>query len=90
MILGTPDFASPCAKRFGDSYRMLHDKGHVSLFTNESMHRFLIDNGFTIDEVRHPFPEEYATAENFARWNDTSRMSPPWPGNWMTFYARKA
>lgn len=89
LLLGTPDFASPCAKRFGDNYRLLHDKTHVSLFTNESMHRLLRDVGFIIDQVEYPFPERYATAENFARWNDTSKMSPAWPGNFMTFYCRK-
>lgn len=89
LILGTPDFASPCAKRFGDKYRMLHDPTHRSLFTLESMHRFLRDHGFTILDVKFPFPDRYATAENFMRWNDTSRVSPPWPGNWMTFYCQR-
>jgi SAM-dependent methyltransferase len=89
LILGTPDFASPCAKRFGDNYRMLHDPTHCSLFTLESMHRLLRDRGFTIQDVCFPFPERYATAETFARWNDTGSVSPPWPGNWMTFYCQR-
>lgn len=89
LVLGTPDFGSPCAVRFGDNYRMLHDPTHVSLFTLESMHRFLRDNGFTIHDVKFPFPSRYATPDNFARWNDTSKVSPPWPGNWMTYYARR-
>ncbi len=89
LIIATPDFGSPCAKRFGNNYRMLHDRTHVSLFTNESMHRFLRDYGFEIDEVDYPFPEQYVTAETMDRWNDTSKASPPWPGNWMTFYCRK-
>ena len=88
LIFATPDFDSPCAKRFGAHYRMLHDLTHVSLFTRSSAERFLTDHGFHIRDVRFPFPERYATAENFARWNDTSKMSPPWPGNWMTFYAQ--
>lgn len=89
LILGTPDFASPCAKRFGDNYRMLHDKTHCSLFTLESLSRLLRDRAFTIQDVRFPFPERYATPENFARWNDTSKVSPPWPGNWLTFYCTR-
>jgi 2-polyprenyl-3-methyl-5-hydroxy-6-metoxy-1,4-benzoquinol methylase len=89
LLLGTPDFHSPCAVRFGDNYRMLHDPTHISLFTLESMHRFLRDYGFTVHDVRFPFPDRYATAETFARWNDTSQVSPPWPGNWMTFYAQR-
>ncbi len=89
LLIGTPDFASPCAKRFGDNYRLLHDKTHISLFTNESMHRLLRDVGFIIDRVEYPFPERFSTPENFARWSDTSKMSPAWPGNFMTFYCRK-
>lgn len=90
LILGTPDFGSPCAKRFGDKYRMLHDGTHVSLFTLESMHRFLRDHMFVIRDVRFPFPVRYATAANFVRWNDITRVSPPWPGNWMTFYCQRS
>lgn len=89
LILGTPDFNSPCAQRFGDNYRMLHDPTHCSLFTLESCTRFLSDNGFTVHDVRFPFPTRYATAENFLRWNDTSKVSPPWPGNWMTFFCTR-
>jgi len=89
LIIGTPDFGSPCAQRFGANYRMLHDETHCSLFTLESMHRFLRDHGFRILDVRFPFPDRYATAENFARWHDTSKVSPPWPGNWMTFYCQR-
>ncbi len=89
LIISTPDFDSPCARRFGDNYRMLHDKTHCSLFTNESMYRFLRDFGFTVDRVEYPFPKRYATAETMERWKDTSKVSPPWPGNWMTAYCRK-
>lgn len=90
LVIGTPDFESPCAMRFGRNYRMLHDATHCSLFTLESMHRFLRDHGLEIMDLRFPFPDKYATAENFARWNDVWRTSPPWPGNWMTFYCRKS
>lgn len=89
LILGTPDFDSPCAKRFGERYRMLHDQTHCSLFTLESMHRFLTDHGFQIRDVRFPFPQRFATAENFARWNEVDQVSPAWPGNWMTFYCQR-
>lgn len=88
LVVGTPDFASPCAVRFGDNYRMLHDPTHVSLFTLESMHRFLRDHGFTIEKLEFPFPLRYATSETMDRWHHTTRISPPWPGNWMTLYCR--
>lgn len=89
LVLGTPDFGSPCAVRFGSNYRMLHDKTHCSLFTREGMDRLLRDHGFTIHKVSFPFPERYATPENFARWNDTSKVSPAWPGNWVTWYCQR-
>ena len=89
LIISTPDFDSPCAQRFGEKYRMLHDPTHCSLFTRDSMSRLLLDFGFGIDAIRYPFPEKFATTETFARWGDTSKMSPPWPGNWMTFYCKR-
>lgn len=89
LILGTPDFGSPCAVRFGANYRLLHDSTHVSLFTLESMHRFLRDHGFEIHDVRFPFPARFATPANFARWADTTRVSPPWPGNFVTMYCQR-
>ncbi|MGD8386729.1 MAG: methyltransferase domain-containing protein, partial [Desulfobacteraceae bacterium] len=49
LILGTPDFDSGCARLFGPRYRLLHDPTHVSLFTCESIHRLLRDEGFVIE-----------------------------------------
>lgn len=90
LILGTPDFDSPCARRFGKNYRLLHDHTQISLFTNESMHRFLRDFGFHIDRVEYPFFDTpYFTVENLMRLFDTSKVSPPFVGNCMTFYAHK-
>ena len=90
LLLGTPDFDSGCARHFGEKYRLLHDHTHVSLFTNESMHRFLRDRGFVIDRVEYPFFEtRYFTPENLMRLFDTREISPPFYGNFMTFYGHK-
>jgi SAM-dependent methyltransferase len=89
LLIGTPDFASPCAVRFNDNYRMLHDPTHVSLFTLESLHRFVRDHGFRVVDMRFPFPTRYATPETLMRWHDTSQVSPPWPGNWVTLYCQR-
>ncbi len=90
LILGTPDFDSGCARRFGENYRLLQDKTHINLFTNESMHRFLYEYGFEIEHVRYPFFEtRYFTEENLLRLFDTNKISPPFYGNFMTFYCRK-
>jgi SAM-dependent methyltransferase len=90
LVLGTPDFDSGCARRFGENYRLLHDPTHVSLFSNESMHRFLRDHGFVIDEVDYPFFEtRYFTEDGLLRMFDTSTISPPFYGNFMTFYCHR-
>lgn len=88
LVMGTPDFESPCAIRFGANYRMLHDPTHCSLFTLESAHRMLRDYGFQVMRQAFPFPERYATESTWRRWHDTSNVSPPWPGNWFTLYAQ--
>jgi D-sedoheptulose 7-phosphate isomerase len=90
LILGTPDFDSGCARRFGDGYRLLHDPTHISLFSNESMHRFLRDHDFEIESVDYPYFETgYFTAENLLKLLDPEGVSPPFYGNFMTFYCRK-
>jgi len=87
LVLGTPDFDSGCARRFGNQYRMLHDPTHISLFSNESMHRCLRDNGFHIDQVEYPYFEtQWFNSENLLRMLDTDGISPPFYGNFMTFY----
>ena len=86
LVLGTPDFDSGCARRFGANYRLLHDPTHVSLFSNDSMHRFLRDHGFTITAVNYPFfGTRHFSAENLQRLFETDRISPPFYGNFMTF-----
>jgi len=91
LILGTPDFDSACARRFGTNYRLLHDKTHISLFSADSMRRFLRDFGFQIEHVAFPFFEtRHFTKENLLRLFDTDNISPPFYGNFMTFYAQKA
>lgn len=42
LIIGTPDFDSGCARLFSSKYRLLHDPTHISLFSNDSMHRFIL------------------------------------------------
>lgn len=90
LVLGTPDFDSGCARHFGENYRLLHDKTHVSLFTNESMHRFLRYHDLVIDRVGCPFfNTRHFTKGNLLRLFDTDKISPPFYGNFMTFYCHK-
>jgi len=87
LILGTPDFDSGAARRFGNNYRMLHDITHISLFSNDSMHRFLRDHGLRIERVEYPyFDTRYFNQDSLLALFDTSKVSPPFYGNFMTFY----
>lgn len=89
-IIGTPDFDSGCARRFKNNYRMLHDKGHVSLFTSVSLIKMLEDYKFRIIHVEYPyFDSIWFTKENLLRINDVSRVSPPFYGNHVTVFAEK-
>jgi SAM-dependent methyltransferase len=88
LVCGTPNFDSACARRFGDRFRMLHDKTHISLFSAESLRRVLEDHGFSVEWEDYPFFDtRYFTRENLERLFDASQMSPPFYGSIMTFYA---
>ncbi len=88
LIIATPDFDSGCARRFGINYRLLNDKTHISLFSNDSMHRFLRDHNFNIFRVEYPyFNTRYFTENNLLRLFDISKVSPPFYGNYMTFFS---
>jgi len=86
LIIGTPDFDSGCARRFGENYRLL-GPGHIRLFSNDSMHRFLRDHGFKINKVEYPFfNSRLFNKGNLIRLLDISKVSPPFYGNYMTFF----
>ena len=90
LVLATPDFDSGCARRYGNNYRMLHDKTHISLFSSDSMHRFLRDHNFLIEKVEFPyFNTEYFDKENLLRLFNNEGVSPPFYGNYMTFFGKK-
>jgi 2-polyprenyl-3-methyl-5-hydroxy-6-metoxy-1,4-benzoquinol methylase len=90
FILGTPDFDSAAARRFGSRFRMLHDKTHISLFSSDSMFRLLRDKGFQILEIQYPYFEtKWFTKENLLKIIDQREVSPPFYGSFMTFFAQK-
>ncbi|MCD4653047.1 methyltransferase domain-containing protein, partial [bacterium] len=90
LLLGTPDFDSGCARRFRQRYRLLHDQTHINLFSSESVYRLLRAEGFIVDHVDYPFfSTSYFTRKNLHRLFDKENVSPPFYGNFMTFYARK-
>jgi SAM-dependent methyltransferase len=86
LIIATPDFDSGCARRFGSKYRLLSDDTHISLFSNDSMHRFLRDFGFKILRVEYPFFDtKHFSRNNLDKMFDLTTTSPPFYGNFMTF-----
>ncbi len=90
LMVGTPDFDSACARRFGDRFRLLSDQTHISLFSEASLRRLLEDEGLQVDYVDFPFFEtRHFTADNLLRLQDTSHVSPPFYGNVLTAYATK-
>jgi SAM-dependent methyltransferase len=90
LIIGTPDFDCACARRYGDHFRLLHDKTHISLFSNDSLTRMLADVGFQVIHTDFPFFEtKYFTSENLLKLFDCGKTSPPFYGNIMTKYCKK-
>lgn len=90
LILGTPDFDCGAARRYGNNFRLLHDKTHISLFSNDSMHRFLRDNGFKIQRVEYPFFDTiFFNKESLIKLAERNIVSPPFYGSIMTFFCVK-
>jgi 2-polyprenyl-3-methyl-5-hydroxy-6-metoxy-1,4-benzoquinol methylase len=90
LIISTPNFDSAMARRFGDNFRMLHDKTHCSLFGEHGLKDILEDFGFKVKKIENPFfNTEYFTMKNLERVFDISKVSPPFYGNIMTMYVTK-
>ena len=89
LILGTPDFDSAAARRYGNKFSMLHDSTHISLFSNDSMHRCLRDHGFEIQKVEYPyFDTIWFNEEDIAKIFNQDIVSPPFYGSIMTFFCK--
>lgn len=90
LIVTTPDYKCGVAKRFGNNFRLLHDRSHISLFNTLGLFRLLIDLEFNIERISYPFFDTiYFTKENLLRLFDVSEMSPPFYGNFVTIYSHK-
>lgn len=90
FIVATPDFDSACARRFGKNFRMLHDNGHISLFTSFSLVKLLEDFGFDVLHVEYPFFETmWFTRANLNRMFEAEKISPAFYGSHVVVYARK-
>ena len=49
LVLGSPNFDCAMARRFKENFRLLHDKTHISLFSDFSLKDLLEDSGFQVD-----------------------------------------
>jgi len=87
FIIGCPDFDSAAARRYGDRFRLLNDPTHISLFSSDSMHRCLRDNGFKIKKVEYPyFDTPWFNKNDLNKILDDKGISPPFYGSNMTFF----
>ena len=76
-------------KVFKQNFRMLHDKGHISLFTSFSLIALLEDNGFEIIKVEYPFFEtQWFNSDNLNRMFDTTKVSPAFYGSHVVVFCR--
>lgn len=90
LVIGTPNFDSGAARRYGEKFRLLNDPTHISLFSDDSLRRFVRDNGFTIEKVEYPFFDTpWFSEENLLRLMQLNVISPPFYGSFMTIFARK-
>ena len=79
------------ARKYGNKFRLLHDKTHTSLFSKDSLLRFLRDYGFDILSIDFPFEDtQYFNKKFFlAAFQKKKNFSPPFYGNFMTILAKK-
>ena len=90
LVIGTPDFECGLAQRFGENFRLLQDDTHIRLFNSLGLYRILMDHQFEIEQICYPyFDTEHFTLDNLKRLFDTSKISPPFYGNIVTFYCYK-
>ena len=90
LIIGTPNMDSLMAKIFKGNFRLLMDEGHICLFNKKTMNLLLQKNHFGVIKIEYPFfKTDYFTLKNILKIFDVSRISPPFYGNIMTFYARR-
>ena len=92
LIIGTPDFDCAMARRFGNKFRMLHDKTHISLFTFESLCRLFNKLKLKILDVHFPYFEtEYFSKREVMKIfkKKNNQYSPPFYGNVVKFILKK-
>tara|TARA_Y100000816_G_scaffold287329_1_gene269840 strand:- start:10 stop:759 length:750 start_codon:yes stop_codon:yes gene_type:complete len=90
LILETPDFDSAAARRYKKNFRLLFDKTHISLFSQDSLIRFVRKYGFELINIEYPyFDTPFFTKKNLLNILKKNVVSPPFYGSVITLYLRK-
>ena len=90
VLIGTPNFGSACSLRYGNKFRMLNDKTHISLFSDIKLCELINDLGMTLHNIDYPyFDTKYFNKEEILKIFNKKIMSPAFFGNIMTVYAIK-
>jgi 2-polyprenyl-3-methyl-5-hydroxy-6-metoxy-1,4-benzoquinol methylase len=90
LILETPDFDSAAARRYGNKFRLLHDNTHISLFSQDSLIRFVRHYGFDVVDIHYPYFETpFFNKKNLLKILDKRGVSPPFYGSVITLFLKK-
>ena len=69
---------------------MLFDKTHISLFSQDSLIRFVRKYGFELINIEYPyFDTPFFTKKNLLNILKKNVVSPPFYGSVITLYLRK-
>ena len=90
LIIETPDFDSAAARKFKNNFRLLKDKTHISLFSQDSLIRFVRKYGFDIFDINYPYFETpFFKKKLLLRMFNKSKVSPPFYGSVITLFLKK-
>ena len=85
LILETPDFDSAAARRYGKNFRLLFDKTHISLFSQDSLIRMVRKYGFDLIDIYYPYFETpFFNKKNLLKILNKNTISPPFYGSVIT------
>ena len=90
LILETPDFDCAAARRYGKNFRLLHDKTHISLFSQDSLIRLVRKTKFKVFDLNYPYFETpFFTKKNILKIFNKKKISPPFYGSVVTLFCKK-
>ena len=91
IIVGTPDFDSIAARIYQGNFRLIKDRGHISLFSTDSLIRLFRDLNFKILDIQYPYFETswYHSSVINQLKNKSGEISPPFYGSVITIFCEK-